>query len=943
MHIADWEFRFDDEAAWRPIAVPGCWEEAGYPKDRSGPAWYRAHPVVPPEWAGRRVFLRFGAVSYHCEVWINGVPRADHTGLWDPFTVEITDCVEPGAPFELLLRVEKPASLTGGPSSPPVPGRFPLKRTLSGFLPYVWGHMFGGVWQPVELVAAGPQVIEAAYARGAPDGAVEVFARLSAPGPVSVELHGPAGEPLATARLETRTEQEFEDAIAASAPALNSEIVPLASAAATSPEHVVRFDVQLPSPRPWSPQEPALYTAVLRVDGDERVIRFGLRSLASDGATLLLNGRPVYPRMALSWGWYADRLACDPGPERVRADFEKLRSLGYNGVKLCLWFPPPYYFELADELGMLLWVELPMWLPDPDEQFRRQVAVEYERLVRLARQHPSVILYSLGCELNRAVGPDILGPLYAMVKRIGGGALVRDNSGSGEAYGGLLNEFADYYDYHFYCDIQFFRNLVEYFSPRWRPPQPWIFGEFCDYDTFRIPPHPLPPPLPGEGETPGENRVLSSLSSSPPEMAAETRTRTVAWWASDDPSINPQGARWQFDVPFQEERLRANGLWERGAELERLSELHGLLHRKWTLEAVRTYREIAGYVVTGEVDTPISTAGMWDDAGRVKFGAEAFRAFNSDLVVTVGWDKRRDWVNGGDRAAYWDTFSYAAGAVVRPHLIASHYGLASGPATVSWSVALGGEEPFASGEAVTPFALAPGDLRELTVAEFLAPQLSRPRQGTLRATVRVGDEVASNEWPLWFFPKDPWAGLAGVALHDPEGRLEGLRRLAPVVEAEWRPAASPKVVIATAWSAELDALVRAGGRAVLLQAEDGPPGPVGVAAMPFWREAVRVCEPHPAWRDFPHDGWAGLQFYGCAADHALETAGLEAPVAPIVRRVDTRTMQVHDYAAELAWGAGRLLVSTLRLAGGHGDQPVGIARNTAAAYLLSCWVRYLML
>ncbi len=89
--------------------------------------------------------------------------------------------------------------------------------------------------------------------------------------------------------------------------------------------------------------------------------------------------------------------------------------------------------------------------------------------MRLARPHPSVILYSLGCELGRQVGADILAPLYALVKALAGDALVRDNSGSGEAYGGLLNEFADYYDYHFYAELQFFRDLIDSFMPALAP------------------------------------------------------------------------------------------------------------------------------------------------------------------------------------------------------------------------------------------------------------------------------------------------------------------------------------------------------------------------------------------------------------------------------------------------------------------------------------------
>ena len=109
--------------------------------------------------------------------------------------------------------------------------------------------------------------------------------------------------------------------------------------------------------------------------------------------------------------------------------------------------------------------------------------------------------------------------------------------------------------------------------------------------------------------------------------------------------------------------------------------------------------------------------------------------------------------------------------------------------------------------------------------------------------------------------------------------------------------------------------------------------------MPFWREAIRIAEPHPAWRDFPCDD-VGMQFYGCATDHALDTAAL-AGANPILRRLDARTMHVHDYAAEIAWGRGRAIISTLRFEGGAGDQPLGISRSTAAAYLLWCWVRYL--
>jgi hypothetical protein len=871
-----WEFRFEDEQDWRPIDVPGCWEEsAGVAKDRSGPALYRAQVAIPAADAAARLWLRFGGVSYDCTVFVDGQEAGRHTGIWDAFVVEITAAAQPGATVELLVRVEKPASLTHGPRSPSVAGSFPMPETLAGFLPYVWGHIFGGIWQQVELITTGGVRIMDVHARGTAAGELSIVADLSGPADLRFTLYDPDGREIHTASC--------------------------ASGGATT------FAVQVAEPLPWSPERPALYRARLSVDGDEREVRFGLRSLAVEGSTITLNGRPLYPRMALSWGWYAEALDSNPGPERVRADFERLRALGYNGVKLCLWVPPSYYFDLADELGMLLWLELPMWLPQTTEYFQRQTPIEYERIVRQARNHPAVILYTLGCELNSAVGADLLEMLFRLVKPLVGDALVRDNSGSGEAYGGLLNEFAEYYDYHFYTDIQFMRPLLDYFSPRWRPEMPFLFGEFCDLDTFR-----------------DLRRVYAANGGSAP------------WWASGDPELNPQGARWQFDIPEVEARLRANGFWERGAELERVSARQALLHRKVTLELVRAYREIGGYVVTGEVDTPISTAGMWNDLAESKFDPEELLRANSDLVLLVGWDKRRAWIAGGDRAAFWDTWDYPAGATVRGHLIVSHYGATEQQATVRWSIGAAGRPALAEGDARSPFVLRPGDVREVTIAEFVVPDVERPHSLCLSASVEIGGEQAENSWPVWVFPRDPWSRLTDIGLVDPTGRL---RDLAPMLSTDSGLTAGG-VVLATAWTPEVRRFVAGGGHAVLLQAKDGPAGPLPAVEMPFWREGVKLIEPHPAWGDFPHEGFVDLQFYGCATDCAVDTSDY-ALARPILRRVDARTMAVHDYATEITLGAGRLIVSTLRFEGGLGDQPLGISRNTAAAYLLTCWLEYL--
>ena len=155
------------------------------------------------------------------------------------------------------------------------------------------------------------------------------------------------------------------------------------------------------------------------------------------------------------------------------------------------------------------------------------------------------------------------------------------------------------------------------------------------------------------------------------------------------------------------------------------------------------------------------------------------------------------------------------------------------------------------------------------------------------------------------------------------------------------PAAGPEdlrvgqVILCTTWSPQIEEHVHAGGYAVLLEQGEGEPGPLPVATMPFWREALRMCEAHPAWGDFPHDGWAALQFLACATDRALNYAS-HPNATPILLRIDTRTAAMHAYIAELRIGRGRVIITTLRLHGGQGEQPGGITSSPAAMWLLGC-------
>lgn len=866
-----WEFRRDDETTWQRIVVPGSWEHVVLDVTWPGIGWYRQRVQVPFAFAGNAVWLVFAAVSYHCRVFVDDIEITSHTGMWDSFACDITAYVIPGATITVMLAVEKPASLTAGPDSPAVAGTFPLRSTLSGFLPYVWGHAFGGIWQRVSLVATNAIHVTEAQIVGSADGTTHLHVRTSAVTSGTWRIEDDRGRTYAHGSFaETAHYQET---------------------------------VTVPNVRPWSPQTPVVYTLTIGLaQGAIHRIRFGFRTLAVRGTQLWLNDAPCYPRMVLSWGWYPDRYTPTPTPAQIRADFARLQALGFNGIKVCLWVPPTEYFAIADEMGMLIWLELPMWLPQPTATFTTQTIDEYTAIVRQVRHHASVLFYTIGCELNRRVRADVLQTLYELVKTLAPGTLVRDNSGSGEAYGGVLDEFADFHDYHFYSDAHFFPLMVERFLPHWRPTQPWLFGEYADYDTVRLP-----------------------LDADAPE---------TPWWAQRDHGRNPQGARWQMDVPWHAQRIARQGLTAFLPAWQTLSYAHGALLRQIIIEQTRLYPHVSGYVVTGERDTPISTAGIFDDNGVVKYASATWRQWNDDMVVLLGWDRQREWVNGGDRPAFRDTHCYLGGQVLHTTLVLANHTAHTGIAQIKW--VMSNEQlhtTLARGEGHSAIVVQPGHVQGIHTLDIQLPQLAQPGILQLAAYVTVAGHRVSNQWDIYVFPS--LMGMESTALCCYDPRHEALPLPAWMHHVTDMRSATG-VVLALSWDADVAAYVRDGGKVILVCTQQHQLAPVVLQGAPFWREALRIITDHPAWGDFPHHGWAGRQFASMATDVVIADNHL-----PLLRRLDTRTMEATAYAVELELGRGQLIVTTLRIMGGHGNQPAGVRVNPAAQYMLTQWVRYL--
>jgi hypothetical protein len=877
----DWEFRLGDGP---PLLapVPAAWETYSHDKLTDGPAFYRRTFSVPSGWLGKQIVLEARAVSFDATVSVNGQLAGHHRGMWSPFQIDLTPYVHAGE-NTIEIEVWKPGA------------RFPVRESLAGFLPDVC-TTFGGLWQDIRLRAFDQAVLKSVVVVATEEGKIVVVGEIN--------LFDKAEDISSLAVLIEVLDDQGQGLSALRCPVTGKE-----------PGGAFFASLHLPDARWWSPPTPTLYSVrALLMEGEvclaRTMQRVGFRSIGVRAGQTWLNDSPLHLRGVLDWGWNPSRIAPTFTREEVSDHFAKARALGFNLVKLCLYVPDEIFFDVADETGMMLWLEMPMWLPRLTPEARALALQEYEAVFRRVRHHPSLLLVSLGCEMNAEADAGFLRQLDEVARESFYNVLHCDNSGSAEAYGGVLTGLGDFYDYHFYADPHFFPALVDHFDRAYQPAKPWIYGEFCDADTLRD---------------------FGQLN-------------PQAWWLKAEVALERDDFLYTRDY---QRRLGAAGVTDGGAALTHIARRQATAIRKFILERVRSRSATGGYVVTGWADTPITSSGMVDDNGELKFSPEEWRPFNADRVLTIDRERRRRWV-GGDRPAHKDPFTWWPGEHAEIHVLLSNGGETLKDGRVEWELTDASGNSWLNG-VVEVGGVGGGEVREVAVLDFQMPgsPAYRPLELVLNVSLVDNDgfshrgaaeATTTNRWRLWAVPKPRLPSVLSVAgtlwhRHD-FARIDREARFVSFEEAQ--PGRTP--LLADLLTNELLDWVRAGGSAVLWQRE---PDRAFTRSVPFWREAIHVFNPHPVWDNVPHPGYADLRFFGVATDFALDrealqnVLGAEASLRPIWRRFDARAMTWAEYVVEVQLGAGRLVVSTLRFEGGLGYQPDTFDTNPWGAWILS--------
>jgi hypothetical protein len=433
---------------WQTIAVPSSWETV-LGTDFDGVAWYRKQFRISKGGPENHVLLRFHGAATEARVWVNGREAGRHTGPWTPFTLDVTQMVEPGEPAEVVVRLDEKVG-----------------HSTQGFLPIIAPH-FGGLWQGVEvLLVRSAWVDDTRIPMDAAEIDVEDGTGILK---VSVPINGriPNGARLRFALVDGGRVLPGSDVVSAMAEVVTWQWQGKVNFWAAGKPNLVQCRIELLGP------DSEVLDVVHR--------RVGFRRATAKGPQILLNEEPLVIRGVLTWGYYPPLLAPSPDIETFRKQLRYFRSCGFNLIKFCLWLPPQTLLDVMDEEGMLSWIEYPTWHTKIDREHGEDLLREYAELSHHDGDHPSVILRSITCETGPSADLQVLRDIYNLLKVRCPGTLVEDDS-SWIAW----NRIHDFWDDHAYGNNRTWRgtlrSLKDYIHEH--GVKPFLLGEAIFADTW---------------------------------------------------------------------------------------------------------------------------------------------------------------------------------------------------------------------------------------------------------------------------------------------------------------------------------------------------------------------------------------------------------------------------------------------------------------------------
>ncbi|WP_319370074.1 sugar-binding domain-containing protein [uncultured Ilyobacter sp.] len=416
----DWEFMFDDENIgltnkWfmqkefiLNINVPYAYQSelSGIGKnEQHDVVWYKKK-VILEKISAKRIFLNFEACDYKTDLWINGVHIGEHCGGHVPFSFEITNAVRKDENI-IVVRVED-----FNTCSQPI-GKQSWKK--DNFL--CWYTRTTGIWQPVWI-----EILEKNFIKNCK----------MTPNIDNGKIH-----------LDISVDNSHENVYLEGIISFKDKFITKFGTSFKNGRAKLSVDVTSDDPDfrmfYWRPETPNLYDIEFKLFKNEKLMDevksyFGMRKISKSGRKIFLNNQEFYQKLILDQGYFGKGLMT-PTPEQLEDDVNKIKEMGFNGVRKHQKIEDNRFMYLCDVLGLVVWAEMPSPFEFSDET-NKNVVKELYGLIKKHYNNPSVIAYTV---LNESWGinevydnpmqQNFVNSLYYLVKSLDNSRIVIGNDG----------------------------------------------------------------------------------------------------------------------------------------------------------------------------------------------------------------------------------------------------------------------------------------------------------------------------------------------------------------------------------------------------------------------------------------------------------------------------------------------------------------------------------
>ena len=282
--------------------------------------WCRRTFTVPPEFKKDRVILHFGAVDQECRVLVNDQPVGEHKGGYLPFSLDITAALHTGVLNTITVAVTDATSKSCH------------SYGKQSFTPGgIWYTPQSGIWQTVWLESVAENYVKNLRITPLYD-----QRRVR----VQIEADQAEGANIVVRMDGLCIAEEWADEKGTAELLIRDEFF-----------------------RPWSPDDPFLYTLEILLPGGDRVDSyFGMRKFGTTEfggkKVLALNDKPIFMNGVLDQGYWSDGLYTAPSDEALIYDIQTMKDLGFNMLRKHIKIEPLRWYYHCDRLGMLVWQDM---------------------------------------------------------------------------------------------------------------------------------------------------------------------------------------------------------------------------------------------------------------------------------------------------------------------------------------------------------------------------------------------------------------------------------------------------------------------------------------------------------------------------------------------------------------------------------------------------------